>query len=100
MSVQDLKALARKHWTQYLPEKVRALKAEGKLDEALQGAASLAQAEIEHLMQARHYQEHEAKEVVLPKFILLPPEEAEPDEQDQELAEKEREYQKHPPVLT
>jgi hypothetical protein len=40
MSVQELKALARKHWEEYLPRKVAELRAEGKLDEALQGAAS------------------------------------------------------------
>jgi hypothetical protein len=43
MSVQELKALARKHWAEWLPEKVSQLKAEGKLNEALQAAANLAQ---------------------------------------------------------
>jgi hypothetical protein len=95
MSVQELKALARKHWAQWLPEKVRELKAEGKLNEALQEAANLAQAEIEHLMK----QGNEAREVALPQFILLKPEAVEPDEQDEELAEKEREYQKNPAVF-
>jgi hypothetical protein len=94
LSIQELKALARNHWAQWLPEKVRELKAEGKLNEALQGAASLAQAEIEHLMKYEGYSVHEAREVALPLFILLKPEPAEPDEQDEELAEKEREYQR------
>jgi hypothetical protein len=94
MSVQELKALARKHWVQWLPEKVRELKAEGKLNEALHGAANLAQAEIEHLMK-KGYSVDEAREVALPMFILLPPEPTEPDEQDEELAERERYYQKN-----
>jgi hypothetical protein len=37
VSVQELKALARKHWEEWLPERVRELRAEGKLDEALLG---------------------------------------------------------------
>lgn len=94
MSVQELKALARKHWEEWLPDKVKELKAEGQLNEALQGAALRAQAEIEHLMKIG-YQDSEAREVALPKFILLPPEW--PGEEDEELAEKEREYQKSPP---
>ena len=45
----------------------------GKLTEALHGAASQAQAEIEHLMRYQGYQEHEAREVALSLFILLKP---------------------------
>ena len=48
MSVQEFKALARKHWEEWLPEKWAALKAEGKLNEALNGAALLAQDQYEH----------------------------------------------------
>ncbi len=72
MCVSELKALARKHWLKYLPNKVKALKANGELEEALQGAALLTQTEIEHLM-SRGYQEHEAREVALPMFIVLKP---------------------------
>ena len=98
MSVLELKALARKHWTKYLPNKVRELKAEGLLEDELHGVANLAQDEIETLQKAGH-QEHEAREVVLRQLILLPPEEEEEDdEQSRELAEMEREYQKNPPV--
>ena len=78
MSVLELKALARKHWTKYLPNKVRELKAEGLLEDELHGVANLAQDEIEAL-QKKGYQEHEAREVVLPQLILLPPEEEEDD---------------------
>ena len=50
------------------------MRLEGKLDEALHGAASLAQDQIDHLMRDRHYQEHEAREIALPQLILLKPE--------------------------
>jgi hypothetical protein len=50
MSVLELKALARKHWTKYLPNKVRELKAEGLLEDELHGVANLAQDEIELLV--------------------------------------------------
>jgi hypothetical protein len=63
------------------------------------GAALLAQDEIDHLMQYQHYSISEAREVALRLFILLPPESGlEPDELQQELEEKEREYQALPPV--
>jgi hypothetical protein len=96
MSVHELMTLARKHWKTHLPDKVKELQAEGMLEAAINGAANLAQSEIETLMKAG-YQEHEAREVALP-FILLPPEYHE-DEQDRELAEKERQYRMNPPVV-
>jgi hypothetical protein len=92
MSLHELMTLARKHWKTHLPDKVKELQAEGMLDAAINGAANLAQSEIETLMKAG-YQEHEAREVALPMFILLRPEYHE-DEQDRELAEKERAYQR------
>jgi hypothetical protein len=76
--------------------------AEGTLAENLHGAASLAQAEIEHLMKYENYPEWAAREVALPLFILLPPEADADDldaEQREELAEKERQYHKNPPVF-
>jgi len=99
VSVQELKALARKHWEEWLPEKVKELRAEGKLDEALQGAANLAQDQINHLKKNMGYPEHAAREVALHQFILLKPESpAEDDEQEAELREMEREYQANPPI--
>ena len=60
-------------------------------------AHALAQQEIDHLMQ-QGYQEHEAEEVALPLFILLPPETGGGPtgipELDQELADREAAYQK------
>ena len=96
MSVPELKALALKHWSKHRPKMVRELRASGELDQTLQGAANLAQAEID-LLKSRGYQETEAREVALPMFILLR-EEPEDDEQAQELAAKEAAYQRNPPV--
>jgi hypothetical protein len=99
MSIPELMTLARKHWTKYLPKKVQELRESGELNEAIFGAASLAQAEIDHLMKAG-YQEHEAREVALPQFVLLPEERKdEDDELERERAELEAEYHKNPPVM-
>jgi hypothetical protein len=97
MSVHELMTLARKHWKTHLPDKVKELQAEGMLEAAINGAANLAQSEIETLMKAG-YQEHEARAVALPMFILLRPEYHE-DEQDRELADKERQFRLNPPVV-
>jgi len=98
MSIPELMALTRKHWMEYLPKKVQELRESGELNEALHGAASLAQAEIDHLMMIG-YAEHEAREVALPMFVLLPEEPDEDDEQARELADMEAAYQKNPPVM-
>jgi hypothetical protein len=99
MCIPELMSLARKHWEKWLPEKVRDLRAEGKLDEALHGAASLAQAEIDHLTRRCGYQEHEAREVALPLFILLKPEPTDDDDElEEELREKKRQYQMNLPA--
>jgi hypothetical protein len=97
MSVPELMTLTYKHWKKYLPSKVRELQASGELNEAVFGAASLAQMEIDHLKKAG-YSEQEAREVALRQFVLLPEETDEDDEQAQELADMEAEYQKNPPV--
>lgn len=101
MSIPELKAKALRHWKKWLPKKYASLQAEGKLDEAAQGAADLAQQEINFLVRDKGYQEHEAEEVALPKFILLPPEPQEDGldaEQRRETEQRERDYQKNPPV--
>ena len=86
---------ALKHWTTWLPEKVRALRAEGKLDEAVQGAAAAAQRGMQELV-SQGFREHEAAEVVLPQYVLLPPEPeaVDSDEEARELLEMEQEYQR------
>lgn len=85
---------AQKHWNQWLPRKVAALKAEGQLSEAIQGAALAAQRGIADLV-SQGYQEHEAAEVVLPQFVLLPPEPEAVDDPEEraDLAELEAQYQ-------
>src|SRR5215471_138767 len=65
VSVEDFKARARDHWREWLPKKVKALAAEGCLEEALQGAANLAQQEVNYLVQHTGYRVHEAEEVAL-----------------------------------
>jgi hypothetical protein len=86
------------HWQEWLPEKVKQLRAEDKFSEEVHAAAVMAQDEIEHLMKYQGYSIHEAREVALPLFILLPPEDPpDDDEQEAELREREREYQKNPP---
>jgi hypothetical protein len=100
MSIPELISLAREHWEKWLPEKVKELRAEGSLQEAIHGAASLAQTQIDHLTMQRGYQEHEAREVALRQFILLKPEpKAEmPPEERRDHARAERQYRKKPPV--
>jgi len=99
MSIAALEAKALRHWKEWLPKKVAALRAEGRLEEAVHGAALLAQDQIEHLMTYRHYPEWAAEEVALKQFILLPPEgDGLEDWEREELAELEREYRKNPPI--
>jgi len=93
MDRTTLENKARKHWTRWLPDKVKALKESGEYEQALQTAARKAQEEIVNLMR-QGYQEHEAEEVALPQFILLKPEPPKDDWETRELAAKEREYQK------
>ena len=85
------KALARKHWTEWLPKKVATLKAEGLLDQALQTAAVNATRRVTELMQ-KGYQLHEAEEVALREYVLLKPEENPNDPEVIELARLDREY--------
>jgi hypothetical protein len=101
MSVPALVAKAREHWSRWLPERVAELKREGRVEESLLGAARLCQKQIDHLMKDRGYREWEAEEVALPQFILVKPEEKaslQPWER-KELAERERELMRNPPVI-
>src|SRR5204863_5231325 len=70
MSVLELESLARKHWTKWLPEKVKELKAENQYPEAVHAAAVKAQEEIEDRM-SQGYSIDEARDVALPMFIHL-----------------------------
>ena len=73
MSAIKFKAQARKHWSQWLPERVKSLKEAGELESTLQTAAVNAQNRGLELME-QGYRAHEAEEVALSEFILLKPE--------------------------
>lgn len=94
MNQQTLTSKIRKHWSQYLPKKTAALKAAGEWSEAVQGAALAASRMIQDL-QSQGYQAHEAEEVALRQYVLLPPEavESENDWEAQELDQMETQYQ-------
>lgn len=99
MSRGQLMLKARDHWDQWLPKRVAELRKEGRLTEALLGAATLAQDEIDHLM-SLGYRQWEAEEVALHNHILLKPERGvtgESPELKAESAARERAYQADPP---
>ncbi|GAB3376176.1 hypothetical protein [Azotobacter armeniacus] len=73
MSAQRFKAMARKHWTQWLPNRVKELKEAGELESTLQTAGINAQRRLLELMQ-QGYRAHEVEEVALAEFVLLRPE--------------------------
>ncbi|MBR1156280.1 hypothetical protein [Bradyrhizobium sp. JYMT SZCCT0428] len=90
----ERRSRALRHWKEFLPEKFKELQATGMLEAETNAAANMATDEIISLMQ-QGYQEHEAREVALPNYILLKPEpEDENDEQALELAQMEADYQK------
>jgi hypothetical protein len=93
MSAQTYQAMARRHWTKWLPKKVAELRDQGQLEATLQAAGKLAQAKVLELMEQR-YQQHEAEEVALAEYVLLPPERGAGAEswETEELAKLEREY--------
>jgi hypothetical protein len=97
MSTLALKSKILKHWKEWLPAKYARLKREGILDQEAQARAAMAEDEIDHLM-ARGYQLHEAEEVARAWAIEKPEVDGLDEEQREELAEKEREYQRNPPV--
>ena len=73
MSAQQFKAKARKHWSRWLPSRVRDLREAGELESTLQVAAVNAQEKMLELM-AQGFRAHEAEEVALAEYILLRPE--------------------------
>lgn len=93
MDIAVLAAKARHHWGIWLPRKTAELVALKTLDEATHVAAAQAHQWINQLM-ASGYRVHEAEEVALREFILLPAEpSADDDWETIELAEMEAEYQ-------
>ncbi len=90
---KQLKHKAMIHWQEWLPIKWAELVAEDRVDEALNQAARAAEKEIRQLM-AQGARLDEAEEIVLPTWILLPPEpEPEDDWMAKEIAEMEDVYQ-------
>lgn len=90
MSAQELASKARKHWAEWLPERTAELKAAGIFGSETMAVAQMAQERIDQLM-ATGYREHEAEEVALKEYILLPPEKEEP---NREAEAREAEYQR------
>jgi hypothetical protein len=68
-----LAAKARRYWEIWLPRKTKKLKDAGEFDTDIQIAAVRAHAEIVELIM-RGYQESEAIELALQKYIFLEPE--------------------------
>ncbi len=94
MATETFHAKAKKHWAEWLPERSEDLKAQGIWQSETRTAAINAQDRMMELIQ-QGYQPHEAEEVALKEFILLPPEPdaAVPPDQAAELRAMEREYQ-------
>ncbi|NLP64208.1 hypothetical protein [Paraburkholderia sacchari] len=65
--------LALDHWRKWLPKMYREMRKDGTLNAEAQKASKEAAAQVASLMEAG-YQKHEAEAVVLPEYILLPPE--------------------------
>lgn len=85
-----------RHWREWLPNRYKELVEANELVTAAAAAAAGAAREIRELMQAGARLD-EAEEVVLPKWILLPPEEPDtedPDWEATELMDREAAYQR------
>lgn len=78
MSYEDM---ARRHWTKYLPEKTAALKKAGIFEEVITEEAESARKEIAIIV-SDGAPLFAAEEIVLPEYILLPPEDGYRDEDD------------------
>lgn len=65
---------AEEHWKRYLPQMYKKLKEAGKLEEEAEKAGTRAAEMIQKLTESGLYP-FEAREIVLPQYILLPPEE-------------------------
>ena len=94
MSVELFASKARKHWSEWLPKKTAELEASGQLKYEIHAAAMAAQERLLELME-QGFRHHEAEEVALKEFVLLPPEPLEDDDWEaKELAELEAEYRR------
>ena len=99
MNAQGFSQQARRHWTRFLPSKVKELRSEGTFQASLQAVGAQAQQRVTELM-SQGYQQHEAEEVARSELVMLPPEPGAglEDWERKELAELERQYRANPPV--
>lgn len=95
MSAERYAAMARKHWSKWLPERTAELKADGDWESTLRVRGQWAAERVVELMQ-QGYPQFAAEEVALSEFILLKPEPKANLEswERKELAQLEREYRK------
>jgi hypothetical protein len=66
--------MAEMHWRKYLPKKYKALQEAGTLEQELMKASLQTEDMLVDLGAEGGMRLNEAKEIVLPQFILLPPE--------------------------
>jgi hypothetical protein len=78
-SMDNFVEMARGHRRRYLPTLYSRLEKEGKLEEHLATVARMAEEELLLLVSDQGMRHQEALELVLPKYILISPEEAPPD---------------------
>jgi hypothetical protein len=97
MSTLKFQSMALHHLKEWMPETYARLKKEGNVEEHCQALAKMAQAEYETKLKAG-YKAHEAEEFALPMLRPTPETDGLDDEQRAELAEKDKEYRKNPPV--
>jgi len=86
-TIPQLETLAKYHWKEWRPKQYEELRRSGDLREELRKAAKKAHKEIMKLLQSG-YQNHEAEEIVLTRYILLAPEQEVLDEMER-MAEME-----------
>ncbi len=71
--------MARSHRKRYLPNLYRRLEQAKALEQHLASVAQMAQEELLELVTEAGMRQEEALQIVLPKYILIPPEEAQPE---------------------
>ena len=71
--------MARSHRKRYLPSLCRRLEQAGAFEGHLASVAQMAEEELLQLVTEAGMRQEEARQVVLPKYILIPPEVARPE---------------------
>jgi hypothetical protein len=71
--------MAKVHWKKYLPRKYKLLEEQGTLEQELTKAGEQAEEMLANLVSDGGMRPNEAQEIVLPQFILLPPESDHPE---------------------